>query len=98
MTISQAIKLAIENGWKIPSRWSSFTVEWLSDNKDALGWFFLDPKFWEALGRGLGWEGTTYIQIGSKINENAPDWKHQMHLFIGHLAIGGSPEKFFEGL
>lgn len=55
----------------------------------------LDRNFWQALGKGMNWRGTTYIQMGQKINETAPDWKYQWHSLIDALASGKSVEEFF---
>ena len=46
---------------------------------------FLDPNFWRALGRTLGWH-----------HERV--WKGQWQGFIDHLAQGNTPESFFTTL
>lgn len=47
--------------------------------------FFLDPEFWRALGRTLGWH-----------HERV--WQEQWQHFIDHLAQGKTPESFFATL
>jgi hypothetical protein len=47
--------------------------------------FFLDPEFWRALGRTLGWQDERV-------------WKGQWQCFIDHLAQGNTPESFFATL
>jgi hypothetical protein len=47
--------------------------------------FFLDPDFWRALGRTLGWH---YERV----------WRGQWQRFIDHLAQGKTPESFFTHL
>ena len=47
--------------------------------------FFLDPEFWRALGRTLGWH-------------HEPVWKGYCQRFIDHLAHGNTPESFFATL
>jgi hypothetical protein len=46
---------------------------------------FLDPDFWRALGRTLGWQ-----------HERV--WRGQWQCFIDHLAQGNTPESFFATL
>ena len=46
---------------------------------------FLDPNFWRALGRTLGWH-------------HEPVWKGYWQRFIDHLAQGKTPESFFTTL
>ena len=43
---------------------------------------FLDPEFWCALGRTLGWH-------------HEPVWKGYWQRFIDHLAHGNTPASFF---
>lgn len=67
---------------------------------------FLDPLFWQALGKSLGLKSE--IRYGKCSHPdcdgsgcekpNTGNWKYQWHRFIDHLASGGTPEKFFEGL
>jgi hypothetical protein len=58
------------------------------------GPILLDPLFWQALGRALGWmEG-----VGKKYLAYNQWWLQPWHGFIDHLAHGGSPESFFENL
>jgi hypothetical protein len=46
---------------------------------------FLDPNFWRALGRMLGWQHERL-------------WRGQWQRFIDHLAQGNTPESFFAHL
>ena len=93
MTIEQTIKKAIEGGWK-----KEFVVEPMDTPQANFAKAMIDPLFWQALGKAMGWTGTTYIQMGTKINELSPDWKYQWHCFIDHLAEGKSIESYFEEL
>jgi len=47
--------------------------------------FCLDPEFWRALGRMLGWQ-----------HERV--WRDHRQRFIDHLAQGKTPELFFATL
>jgi hypothetical protein len=49
---------------------------------DAL---FLDPEFWHALGRTLGWH-------------HEPVWKGYWQGFLDHVAQGNTPASFFARL
>lgn len=59
-------------------------------------------KFWQALGKGLGWENTyrtrtvDYItdkQVGN--HKAITEWQYQWHRFIDHLAEGKDINSFF---
>lgn len=43
----------------------------------------LDPLFWQALGKALGWKGA---------------WKHYAHQYFDLLLTGGDTEKFWKEL
>lgn len=64
MTIEQAIEKAIEGGMKEGERWklisaNRYWVGWFDGNGDevtiSLNTYLLDPLFWQALGKALGW-------------------------------------------
>lgn len=107
--IERAIEKAIEGGYKsiIHFKNGNYTLgyEWggaedydLIHKREFQSHFFLDHLFWQSLGKAMGWRGTTYIQMGTKINETCNDWKYYWMLFVDHLAAGKDPESFFEEL
>lgn len=53
---------------------------------------FLDPLFWQALGKGLGWTWEGEHETG------IPAWNRVWHSFIDHLAEGKDINSFFEEL
>jgi hypothetical protein len=55
---------------------------------------FLDPSFWQSLGKALGWDER--IDDGSHYAK--PGWLEAWHRFIDHLAEGKTAESFFETL
>jgi hypothetical protein len=65
---------------------------------------FLDPKFWQALGRALGWsEGCDLAIRCAHGHEECQRcrgyyWMYQWHCFIQALADGNTPEAFFAHL
>lgn len=107
MTIQETITKAIEGGWKPPYQ---FTVSSISYKVQALNKvkfkerFFLDPLFWQALGKALGWEDDWGIgesrprdDIEGKLwRRNCTRW--HWHRFIDHLAGGGNVDDFFKDL
>jgi len=65
---------------------------------------FLDPDFWQALGRGLGWDQAVRtvhaVENGRStiVTRARQHWLSHWHRFIDHLAAGKTPEAFFESL
>ena len=49
---------------------------------------FLDPLFWQALGKAMGWGGEDWDG----------GWRKHWHRFIDHLAEGKDAESFFKDL
>ena len=54
---------------------------------------FLDPQFWQSLGKALGW--ATQFDEDKGFNYQ---WKDYWHKFIDHLADGKDIESFFKDL
>jgi hypothetical protein len=90
MTIQEALSKAVEGGYQPNSQHRE-----LGMRAGVLGLHtfstihvdecFLDPNFWRALGRTLGWQ-----------HERV--WRGQWQRFIDHLAHGNTPESFFAHL
>jgi hypothetical protein len=98
--MEEAIKLAIEKGG-YPHY--SHTEEPLM--YDAKCMIVLDPKFWQALGKALGWGKISYendfgdlslseLEIWS--DEDA--WRYQAHKYFDLVLTGGDTEKFYKEL
>ena len=80
-------------------------VIWSSDTycavEDTVGFkfrvyynnLFLDPLFWQALGRGMGW--FCPFRHVHKDTDTCFPWHTKWHQLIDHLADGGTPESFF---
>lgn len=107
--MEKAIKLAIEGGWRpaemkatqifdVEGNWAgSHLVKNTSESE-----MLLDPLFWQALGKSLGWVDSLEVIENQSTGEPeeiiSESWKIQWHDFIDYLADGGSPDKFFEEL
>lgn len=116
--ITKAIQLSVENGYKLPK---DFTIcehgsffdggrgergsHVMRDEVEPI--IFLDPLFWQALGRGLGWvevseKETRQNAITGEEEEinvvNGYTWQYQWHRFIDHLIEGKTAEDFFNDL
>lgn len=95
--MNDAIKKAIEGGYKVP--WNYLII------KDTHANIFLDPLFWRALGKSLGWENRTGL-LHDKIND--PDWKkadnlirkskYHAHRFLDWTMEGKDIDLFFQEL
>jgi hypothetical protein len=64
---------------------------------------FLDPKFWQALGRAVGWDAQSDVCIHCSQGEQCAEqhgyyWMYQWHCFIQDIAKGKRPEEFFTSL
>lgn len=57
----------------------------------------LDPKFFQALGKALGWNEISG-SYHSYNEDGKTAWQMKMHRFIDHLIAGKSVESFFEEL
>jgi len=65
--------------------------------------FLIDPEFWKALGKSLGWniqeKQYTDTSKSTSTSEYITDgWLFQQHALTDHLAEGGDVTSFFEEL
>lgn len=89
----QAIRKAIERGYSklrepitfIEWKGSSWMIRTSDEITYPIEVLFLDPSFWQSLGKALGW---------------CPDdnWKWYWHNFIDNLIAGKDTETFFKDL
>lgn len=106
--MKKAIQKAIEGGYKLPNLKDETAILLMAlAQKEKT---FLDPLFWQALGKAEGW-GTScwhysdrglYEQYRHKavcgLSSARAQWQIQWHRFINHLAEGTSSDSFFEEL
>ena len=118
MTIEEALNKATEGGYHVNgfngmdtyySRATGCYSAWTRKDNDsslkvAMEETFLDPAFWQALGRALGWEQAVRtvhaVENGRStlVTRAGHHWLYYWHRFIDHLAAGNTPESFFESL
>jgi len=118
MTIQEALNKAVEGGYHIygsdgmdtyyEGANSEYSVWTRKDNESSFivptEETFLDPQFWQALGRALGWSETCHLAITCAQRQEdyqcfrRYDWIYQWHCFIQALADGNTPEAFFAHL
>lgn len=102
--IQEAIQLAITKGGYSgisgqDNNWAGcHTHEFKELTLRYPGAIFNDSKFWQALGKALGWD-----EINGKTWESnrfgfMPVWQHHWHRFIDSLIAGKSTEDFFQEL
>ena len=82
MTIEKTIKKAIEGGYKNDSK--------VDYRKWDLSSVYLDPSFWQSLGKALGWEGDDEDTFG--------EWTNRWRKFIDYLIWGRTAEEYFKEL
>ena len=85
MTIEEAKKLAIGNGWE---------GRGFANISKSEFEMVLDPNFWQCLGKVVGWEDSELFDNDGNIQI----WKLEWHNFIDHLADGKSAEDYFKSL
>lgn len=93
--MKEAIQKAIEGGYE-----NAF------GNGDRVGLCFLDPLFWQCLGKALGWEENSREMVGFDLDKGTSEkfidkkieWLRCWHSFINHLAEGKNPDDFFKEL
>jgi len=118
MTIPEALEKAVEGGYHIygsdgmdteyDGANSAYSVWTRKDNESSFIVFtketFLDPRFWQALGRALGWSERCDLSItcvhGHEECRQCQGyyWMFQWHCFIQALADGNPPDAFFAPL
>jgi hypothetical protein len=60
---------------------------------------WLDPLFWQALGKARGWKKNVALNPSSNGEiDYGPMWLKKWHSFVGHLAGGKDAESFFAEL
>ncbi len=116
----QAVEKAIEGGWRGVTTWNDnpnydiFVQDELigsrlpSGHTDTKNWteVALDPTFWQALGKALGWDedpyrdpiGTVWEKTDHKGNSvrYLDDWNNAALCFYDLILAGGDTEKFWE--
>jgi hypothetical protein len=118
MSIPEAIQTAIAGGYHIPGSDGGVT-SYSGANNEFSAWTrtdnqssflvpvqetFLDPAFWRALGRVLGWDTPCDLTITCTHGDvecqrcHGSSWMYHWHCFIQHLANGHPPDAFFARL
>jgi hypothetical protein len=118
MTIEEAMYQAVAGGYHLygsdgmetdyAGANSAFTAWTRTDNAStfqiAVEETFLDPHFWQALGRALGWSEVCDLAMFCVQREKecrrcrGSYWIYQWHHFIQTLAEGNPSEAFFASL
>ena len=118
MTIAEVLKKATEGGYHINGS-DGVEISYIGANDEYSAWTrtdnessfmvpveetLLDPSFWQALGRTLGWSEVCDLVIICVHGEEECRrcrgyyWMYQWHCFIQAIADGNTPEAFFERL
>lgn len=105
--MEKAIRSAIEGGWRGDQR-AQFIVynDVLEPDRRTQAQIgdhiLLDPLFWQALGKSLGWRGNYDSYKRNRTTKILGEYKpiHQFHWhrFIDHLAEGKNVDDFFNKL
>jgi hypothetical protein len=118
MTVQEVIEKAVEGGYHIYGS-DGMDTAYEGATNDYSAWTrkdndssfivpteetFLDPTFWQALGRALGWSEACDLAISCRHGYKEWQrcrgyyWMYQWHCFIQALADGNTPEAFFAHL
>jgi len=92
MTIEQAIKKAIEGGYCYAISGEAYKNTLAEKGEKEI--VFLDPKFWQCLGKAMGWT-KGYETKEMRGESYYLKWLFEWHKFIDYLAEGKSAEDFF---
>lgn len=118
MTIQDALNKAVEGGYHINTTGGvatfysgandEYSVWTRTDNESSfivlVQETFLDPHFWHALGRTLGWSAACDLAMRCRHDDEeyqrcrGYDWMYQWHCFIQVLAQGNAPDAYFAAL
>ena len=108
MKLKVAIELAVENGWRpiglnVDGRAISWIKQAVSSRSKFIERYLLDPKFFQALGRGMGYKGKGNISLsspsGSAFYRKEISWdQYAQHRLVDHLAEGKTIESYFQQL
>jgi hypothetical protein len=95
MNLTSAIKLASENGYDCKFGTEDTEYPYYQDGYGiSVNDILLDAKFWQALGKGMGWGQNDHFFE----NRTYDYWQLMWHRFIDHLASRGTIESFFSEL
>jgi len=118
MTIEEALHKAVAEGYYVQSFYgvemyysganNEYSVWTRKDNHSSFMEYvektFLDPCFWQALGRALQWDHKVMtvheVENGRPtiVTRAGQHWFYQWHRFIDFLAEGKTAEDFFATL
>ena len=110
MSIKEAIKKAIEGGFELrPKGGTEIYLNNAGHNwKEIAEYNYLDPLFWQALGKSLGWKKNKGCQCCHKVEcdysttgcpwYQTEEYIYHWHRFIDYLVEGKNAESFFEEL
>lgn len=118
MIIQEAVTKATQGGYHLHAA-DGMDTDYVGANSEYSVWtrkdnassfivpvadMFLDPRFWQALGRGLGWEKEVRtvhaVENGRStlVTRTGHHWLSHWHRFIDSLAEGHTPDAFFATL
>ena len=118
MTITEALDTAVAGGYHMHGSDGMATTyvgasrkfsAWTRHDNDSsflvpVEETFLDPRFWQALGRALGWQASCELSISCRQGHEEACrcrgfyWMYQWHCFIQAIAEGNTPDVFFAHL
>jgi hypothetical protein len=118
MTIQEAVNKATAGGYHINGT-DGMETDYVGANSEYSVWTrkdnassfivpvadtFLDPNFWHALGRGLGWDHELMtvhtVENGRPtiVTRAGHQWLYHWHRFVDFLAEGKTADDFFATL
>lgn len=110
--MNDAIKLAIEKGgykkgpywWPVPKTWGILLTGDDGDKEELrMVDIVLDPLFWQALGKALGWECMANHELDGSHSDYSECkgtniWRFRAHEYFDTKLTGGSEEAFWKEL
>jgi hypothetical protein len=90
--IREALEKAVDRGYRVEQK--DFLLKL---PEFALCQVWLDPLFWQCLGKAMGWEEVEMSDPHRAVNGKA-EWHNNWHRFIDHISESKDAESFFANL
>lgn len=97
--MEQAIKKAIDGGYKLKSTYLQYGPKGLEDSGfSSVAEIYSDPLFWQALGKSVKENDNNWHMFVFGSEDEIIGWKALWYRFTNYLISGKSADEFFNEL